>query len=48
MKGVNQMNVELGKQDPLKPKLPPSAKAVAQINREFGDEMAALARACPA
>lgn len=44
---ANQMNDDLGKQDPLKAQLPPSAKAVARVNQEFGDEMAALARACP-
>ncbi|MGE2817943.1 hypothetical protein ACQI5H_22780 [Mycobacterium heidelbergense] len=47
MKDANQMNDELGKQDPLNPRLPPTAKAAAQVNHEFGDEMATLARACP-
>ncbi|WP_231996359.1 hypothetical protein [Mycobacterium scrofulaceum] len=47
MKDANQMNDDLGKQDPMKTELPPSAKAVARVNQEFGDEMAALARACP-
>lgn len=47
MKDANQMNAELDKQDPLKPQLPPSAKAAGQVNREFGDELATLARACP-
>lgn len=48
MKDANQMNGELGEQDPLKVELPPSAKAAARVNHEFGDEMATLARACPA
>ncbi|OOK65269.1 hypothetical protein BZL29_7780 [Mycobacterium kansasii] len=47
MKDVDQMNAELSKQDPLKPHLPPSAQAAGQVDREFGDEMAALTRACP-
>lgn len=47
MKDANQMNDELGKQDPLNAKLPPSAKAAAEVSHEFSDEMAALARACP-
>lgn len=47
MNDANQMSAELDKQDPLKPQLPPSAKAAGQVNREFGDELAALARACP-
>ncbi|OBB90355.1 hypothetical protein [Mycobacterium sp. 852002-30065_SCH5024008] len=48
MNDANQMNDDLGRQDPLKAELPPSAKAVARVNQEFGDEMATLARACPA
>ncbi|WP_233214662.1 hypothetical protein [Mycobacterium sp. 4858] len=48
MKDANQMNDELARQDPLNVKLPPSAKAAGEVNHEFGDEMAALARACPA
>lgn len=47
MKDAKQVNDDLGKQDPLKVELPPSAKAAGQVNREFGDEMATLARACP-
>lgn len=47
MNDVNQMNDELGKQDPLKPRLPPSAEAAARVNHEFGDEIATLERACP-
>lgn len=47
MKDANQMNDELDKQDRLRPQLPPSAKAAGQVNHEFGDEMAILARACP-
>lgn len=47
MNDANQMNAELDKQDPLKQQLPPSAKAAGHVNREFGDEMATLARACP-
>lgn len=47
MKDANQMNDDVGRQDPLKTELPPSAKVVARVNQEFGDEMAALARACP-
>ncbi|EFG78397.1 hypothetical protein HMPREF0591_1689 [Mycobacterium parascrofulaceum ATCC BAA-614] len=47
MKDVDQMNAELSKQDPLKPQLPPSAQAAGQVNHEFGDELAALTRACP-
>jgi hypothetical protein len=45
---TNKANAELGKQDPLKPEVPPSAKAAGTINREFGDEMGALEHACPA
>ncbi|OBI47446.1 hypothetical protein A5707_19385 [Mycobacterium kyorinense] len=48
LKDAKQMNDEMDKQDPLKPKLPASAKAVAQANREFDNEMSALAHACPA
>ncbi|OBH12532.1 hypothetical protein A5695_16860 [Mycobacterium sp. E1747] len=48
MKDANQMNDDLGRHDPLKTELPPSAKAVARVNQEFVDEMAVLARACPA
>lgn len=47
MNDANQMNAELDKQDPLKPHLPPSAKVAGQVNHEFGEEMATLARACP-
>lgn len=47
MKAANQMNDELSTQDPLRPTLPPSGKAAAQINHEFGVEMDTLARACP-
>ncbi|WP_264047760.1 hypothetical protein [Mycobacterium paraffinicum] len=48
MNDANQMNDDLGRQDPLKAELPPSAKAVARVNQEFGNEMATLAHACPA
>jgi hypothetical protein len=47
MTDMNQANVEMGKQDPLRPDLPPSAKAAGGINREFDDEMGALEHACP-
>jgi hypothetical protein len=47
MKDADQMNDDLGNQDPLNPRLPPSAKAAAGVNQEFGAEMAALAGACP-
>lgn len=47
MQDINQMQDELRKQDPLKPTLPPLAKTAGQVNHEFGDELAALARACP-
>lgn len=47
IKDANRMNDDLGRQDPLKTELPPSAKAVARANQEFGDEMSTLARACP-
>jgi hypothetical protein len=45
---TKQMNAELDKQGPLAPQLPPSAKAMARIERDFGDEMRALQDACPA
>jgi hypothetical protein len=48
MARMDQANAELGKQDPLTPQLPPSAKAAATINRQFGDQMGALEHACPA
>lgn len=47
MNDVDKANDELDKQDPLKPQLPPSAKAAGRVNHEFGDELATLARACP-
>lgn len=47
MNDANQMNDDIGRQDPLKSELPPSAKALARVNQEFGAEMATLARACP-
>lgn len=48
MADMAQVNEELGQQDPLKPHLPPEAKAAADDQHKFGAEMAALARACPA
>jgi hypothetical protein len=48
MADMNQANAELGQQDRLTRQLPPSAKAAATINREFGDELGALQHACPA
>jgi hypothetical protein len=48
MTDVGRANAELGQQDPLKPHLPPTAKAAAEDQRKFGAEMAALAQACPA
>ncbi|MCV7101386.1 hypothetical protein [Mycobacterium palustre] len=47
MKDVNQTYDELDKQDPLKPTLPPSAKAVAEVNHEFGDELDHLGTRLP-
>lgn len=48
LQDVKRVYDDLGKQDPLNSTLPPSAKATAQANHEFDDEMGTLARACPA
>lgn len=47
MTAANQMNDEVSKQDFLHPSVPPSARDAARINRDFVDELATMAHACP-
>ncbi|SPM33678.1 hypothetical protein MRAB57_1482 [Mycobacterium rhizamassiliense] len=48
MADMAKANDALGRQDFLKPRVPPEAKAAGEDQRKFVAEMDALARACPA